>query len=91
MALPASVTCGPVSVSTAMAGPCSDETDEDRALLACDLTAVRFPGSPDKCCSHWYVGADIILRHDPGWVAVARPPEALDAFRKAHPGDWVNE
>ncbi|MFC5002780.1 hypothetical protein ACFPIJ_33750 [Dactylosporangium cerinum] len=77
------------------AGPHSDardETNDDQAALADDLTAVPFPRYPDEFGSQWYVSADIILRHDPGWIAVAaRTPEALDAFRHSHPGGWVNE
>jgi hypothetical protein len=77
------------------AGPHSDardETDDDHATLAGDLTSVPFPRYPDEFGSQWYVSTDMILRHDPGWVAVAaRTPEALDAFRRAHPGNWANE
>jgi hypothetical protein len=77
------------------AGPHSDardETADDRAALAEDLTAVPFPRYPDEFGSQWYVGPGTVLRHDPGWVAVAaRTPEALDSFRRAHPGDWVNQ
>jgi len=80
---------------TVEAGPYSDardETDDDHAALADGLTAVPLPRYPDEFGGQWYVGADIILRHDPGWIAVAaRTPEALGAFRHAHPGNWVNE
>jgi hypothetical protein len=79
---------------TVEAGPHSDgrdETDDDHATLAIGLTPVSFPRYPDEFGSQWYVSTDTILRHDPGWVAVAaRNPEALNAFRLAHPGDWVN-
>ena len=51
-----------------------------------------FPRYPDEFGTQWYVGCDIVLRHDPGWIAVAgRTQEAVDAFRHAHPGRWVNE
>jgi hypothetical protein len=77
------------------AGPYSDgrdETDDDHATLAGDLTPVPCPHYPDDFGSRWYVSADTILRRDPGWIALAaRTPEALDAFRRAHPGNWVNE
>jgi hypothetical protein len=76
------------------AGPHSDardELDDDQAAFTAGLTPVPFPRYPAGFGSQWYVGADILLRHDPGWIAVAaRTPETLDAFRRAHPGAWVN-
>jgi hypothetical protein len=61
-------------------------------MLAVGLTPVPFPRYPDELGIDWYVNTDVIVRHDPGWIAVAaRTPEALHAFRRAHPGDWVNE
>jgi hypothetical protein len=80
---------------TVEAGPHSDgrdETGDDRAALTGDLTPVPFPRYPDDFGSQWYVGADTVVRHDPGWIAVAaRTQDALDSFRLAHPGNWVNE
>jgi hypothetical protein len=75
------------------AGRCSDgrdETDDDAATLPEVLTEVPFPRYPG---SRWYASADIILRHDIGaWVAVSgRSADALEAFREAHPGYWVDE
>jgi hypothetical protein len=76
------------------AGPRSDGRDEatdDPTTLFEGLTQVQFPRYPNGFDSQWYVNADMILRYDSGWVAVcARTDEALDAFREAHPGDWVN-
>jgi hypothetical protein len=77
------------------AGPHSDgrdERDDDSATLFSGLTQVPFPRYPDKFDTRWYVNADVILRHYPGWIAVcARTGESLDAFRRTQPGDWVNE
>jgi hypothetical protein len=56
------------------AGPHSDgryATEGDQAALAQVLTAVPFPRYPGEFGSRWYVGRDTILRHDPGWIAVA--------------------
>ncbi len=69
-----------------------DETEDDQTTLFGTLTPVPFPRYPNEFGSQWYVGADTILRHDPGWIAVAaRTPEALDEFRQAHHGNWANE
>jgi hypothetical protein len=71
-----------------------DQTAGEPASLVEGLVELPFPRYPgDVAASRWYAGGDIILREDAGlWVAVsARTDEALDAFRQAHPGDWVNE
>jgi hypothetical protein len=75
------------------AGPDADGRDleegEPEALVA-GLTELPFPHHQD---SRWYAGPDILLRVDEGiWVvALGRDREALDAFREAHPGFWVDE
>jgi hypothetical protein len=71
-----------------------DQTDGEPASLVEGLVELPLPRYPDDfAASRWYAGRDIILRVDAGlWVAVcARTDEALNAFRRAHPGDWVNE
>lgn len=69
-----------------------DETDDDKTTLVGALTPVPFPRYPNEFGSQWYVCVATILRHGPGWIAVAaRSREALDEFRQAHPGSWVNE
>jgi hypothetical protein len=55
------------------------------------LPAPRYRGDHD--IRRWYAGSDILLRDDDGeWVGVlGRTREALDAYRRDHPGGWVNE
>jgi hypothetical protein len=76
------------------AGPHSDardETERDADALFAGLIEVPFPRYPSGFETRWYVNDDIILRHYPGWVAVAaRTDEGLDTFRQAHSGTWVN-
>jgi hypothetical protein len=75
------------------AGPNADGRDleegEPESLVA-GLTELPFPRHQD---SRWYAGDDVLLRVDDGiWVVVlGRDREALDAFREAHPGFWVDE
>jgi hypothetical protein len=71
-----------------------DQTDGEPDSLVAGLVELPLPRYPrDVAASRWYAGRDIILREDAGqWVAVcARTDEALEAFRRTHPGDWVNE
>ncbi|GAA2469712.1 hypothetical protein [Winogradskya humida] len=73
-------------------GPLSDGRDEEDDESFPELTPVPFPHYPGDYAAQWYAGEDVILRHYPSWIAVAaRTPSALDAFREAHGGDWVNE
>src|SRR5262249_8829915 len=74
------------------AGPDADGRDleegEPEALVA-GLTELPFPRHQD---SRWYAGDEVLLRVDDDiWVVVlGRDREALDAFREAHPGFWVD-
>jgi hypothetical protein len=75
------------------AGPNADGRDledgEPESLVD-GLTELPFPRHPD---SRWYAGPDVLVRVDESvWVVVlGRDREALDAYREAHPGFWVDE
>jgi hypothetical protein len=74
------------------AGPNADGRDledgEPESFVA-GLTELPFPRYQN---SRWYAGPDVLVRVDDDvWVvALGRDREALDAFRAAHPGFWVD-
>jgi hypothetical protein len=77
------------------AGPHSDgrdETDDDHATLAGDLTPVPFPRYPDEFGSQWYVSTDTILHLRTGphaqphpWQDEAYPPRTAARGASPHP------
>ncbi|WP_026402817.1 hypothetical protein [Actinomadura rifamycini] len=63
-----------------------DDGDDD---LGRSFTRVPLP-VPDDGVS-FYAGPGVLLCDDGAMLSVrARDPEALDRFRDAHPGDWLN-
>ncbi|MGI5214774.1 hypothetical protein [Plantactinospora sp. CA-290183] len=77
-------------------GAMSDGRDQEAgepAALVAGLTRLPFPRYPDEHGpSRWYANSEILLHDDGAWVGIrARTREALDEFRRAHPGHWVDD
>lgn len=75
------------------AGPHADGRDLEDGEPASFVDGRRELPFPRHPSSRWYADADVLLRvDDEVWVAVlGRDRKALDAFREAHPGFWVDE